>query len=111
MNKFYHRSFIFPGVPNMRDLEPAFSESGDDWIRVSATTWIIWTAKDTNAISYRVMPLLDMYDNFIISEMNPRLTFGRMPPWVWTWINAKSPGSVVVYDVLSPPRPALPKPY
>lgn len=103
--KFYHCSFIFAGVPKMRDLEPAFADAEDDWIRLSPFAWIIWTPKLPNLIHSRVLPLLDAADNFIITEMNPYWTIGKMQPWVWSWINSKAPNAVAIYDLTLPPPP------
>lgn len=103
-SKLYHISFAFPGVPKMRDLEPAFSDAGDDWIRISATVWVVYTAKGSAELYYRVIALLDASDQFLITQMTDFQTAGRLPQWAWDWINAKVANSIFT----SPPR--LPPP-
>lgn len=92
--KLYHVSFIFAGVPKMRDLEPAFADAGDDWIRISSTTWIVWTAKAPGLLFQRIKQLLDVGDSFFISDMDAGYCFGVLQPWIWNWINSKRPGTV-----------------
>ena len=104
MHKLYHISFVFPGVPKMRDLESAFSDFGDDWIRVGATVWVIWTQKSGNEIYFRLLPLLDQHDNFLVTTLEASGTAGRLPAWAWTWMNSKVPNTVAVT------LPALPPP-
>ena len=109
MHKLFHISFIFLGVPKMRDLEVAFTDPEDDWIRLSAFTWLLWSPKPVGIIYNRIKPLLDTQDKFFISEVEIRQTAGFIPPWAWTWINNKLPGSISVEDnplakLIAPPK-------
>lgn len=91
MHRFMHVCFGFPGVPKVLDLEPVFSAmSGSDWLRYSATNWIMWTDKTQAEIYNFVIPRIDVGDFVLISPMNVTEMFGRLPPWVWEWINTKS---------------------
>jgi hypothetical protein len=106
--RLYHISFIFAGVPKLRDLEPAFADTGDDWIRISSTTWIIWTSKTPAEIFNRIKPLLDNGDSFFVSDIDAGYCFGVLQPWIWNWINSKKPGSVVTGEAVTlhlPPPP------
>lgn len=87
-NRFVHVGFSFPGVPKMRDLEPAFDVLGD-WVRYGATNWILWTDKPASEIVQRLVPSLDPQDNLFVAGIQTFDTFGRMPPWVWHWMSAK----------------------
>jgi hypothetical protein len=91
MHRFVLVTFMFPGVPKMRDLEPIFTTVGDDWIRISTTTWVIWTAKTTAEIYQIVNPHIDVQDSVMLVGINTLDSFGRLPPWVWTWLNSKVP--------------------
>jgi|SRR6185312_17536046 len=91
MHRFVLVTFMFPGVPKMRDLEPVFTLVGDDWIRISATTWILWTGRATPEIFQLLNPHIDVQDSIMVVGINPSDSFGRLPPWVWTWLNSKVP--------------------
>lgn len=108
LNKLYHLSFIFAGVPKMRDIEPAFSDEGDDWIRLSPTTWLVWTAKPQATLYHQIKALLDKEDCFMMSDIDAAYCFGVLPQWAWNWMNSKRPGSVIVgkdvANYLPPPK-------
>ena|SRR5262249_32285782 len=113
MYRFVHVGFAFPGALKMRDLEPAFHAMGDDWVRYSATSWIIWTEKPTGTIFLRLRPYLDAEDQVLIVPVNMVEAFGSLSPWIWTWINSKFPRPVVetglsannALQKLLPPKP------
>jgi hypothetical protein len=84
---------MFPGVPKMRDLEPVFNATGDDWIRISATNWLIWTDKPTGQLLGQLLPYLDQQDNVLVAAVSENDFFGRQPTWVWEWLRDK--GTVV----------------
>ncbi|MBB5050147.1 hypothetical protein HNQ36_000095 [Afipia massiliensis] len=107
MNNFYHVSFIFPGVPKMRDLEPAFSDTGDDWIRVSPHLWMVYSDKTVWDLYLKIRPLIDTQDSFFVSNFNTTAAAGLLPEWVWTWINTKSPGAVTTWSLGSEPQKQL----
>jgi hypothetical protein len=96
MFRFVHIGFAFPGVPKMRDLEPAISNVGD-WIRYSALTWIVWTDKPTTEIYGIIRPRLDAHDQILISAINLTDSFGNLSPWIWAWINSKTAEPSVSY--------------
>jgi hypothetical protein len=81
-HKFIHVGFAFPGALKMRDLEPAFHSLGDDWIRYSATNWIVWTDKQAFEIFLIVRPFLDDQDQVLITPMNVHEAFGMLAPWI-----------------------------
>ena len=78
----------------MRDLEPAFHATGDDWIRFSVTSWIIWTAKPSMEIFARIRPHLDAADQMLVTKIDLFDSVGNLTPWIWTWINSKAPGTI-----------------
>jgi hypothetical protein len=112
MHRFVLVSFMFPGVPKIRDLEPAFNIAGDDWIRISGTTWLLWTAKPATEI-YQIMSVyVDSQDNILITRIDQVDSFGRLPPWIWDWLNSKIPAlyktgsdaSNALANLISPPK-------
>jgi len=113
MHRLMHISFHFPGVPKVRDLEPVISAIGDDWIRYSVTSWILWTDKPAIEIYNRIRPHLDKDDQVLIIKMEMGEGFGWLSPWIWTWINSKVPGMVTTGEdldklLLAPPPPTPP---
>ena len=83
MHNFLHVGFAFPGVPRMRDLEPAFYATGDDWIRYSATSWIIWTEKPTHVLLLMLRTYLDPNDQVLIVPIHAGNAAGFLAPWIW----------------------------
>jgi hypothetical protein len=88
MHRFLHIGFAFPGPPKMRDLEPVLSTLGD-WVRYSATSWILWTDKPTTELFLRIKPHLDAADQFLIAKIDPDDSIGWLSPWIWTWMRSK----------------------
>jgi hypothetical protein len=85
---------MFPGAFKIRDLEPAFYSTGDDWIRYSITSWIIWTDKPVSEIYARIRPFLDPGDQILIVKLDMQDSFGTLSPWIWNWINSKAPSII-----------------
>ena len=83
-------SFIFPGVPKIKDLEPAFDYAGD-WIRYSSNAWLIWTDKTTSQVHFIVEPFLDADDKILVAEILTREMSAYLPKWVLDWIASKYP--------------------
>ena len=98
MANLYHISFVFKGVPKVRDLEPAFSDQEDDWVRLSPFTWLLWSPKPAMFVYNRIRPLIDDHDLFFLSKVELGASVGFLPPWVWDWINKKIPGSIRTGD-------------
>jgi|ERR1700728_123094 hypothetical protein len=116
MHRFMHVGFTFAGVPKVLDLEPAFYAIGDDWIRYSATSWIIWTERPATEIFARLRPHIDANDQVWVIKIDLTDSFGSLSPWIWTWINSKIPRAVSTGDaadrllppLLMPPPPPPP---
>ena len=83
-----------------RELEPTFTAIGDDWIRISALCWILWTDKPAAHVFTLLQRLLDQTDQVLISRLDSRNLggsdmFGHLEPWIWNWLNSKSPNVYV----------------
>jgi hypothetical protein len=96
----------------MRDLEPIMGTVGD-WVRYSATSWIVWTDKQPRTIFLMLRPYLDAADQVLIVPIDMTDSFGFLSPWIWTWIKSKLPGQIVhgqpvtnaLADFLNKPKP------
>jgi hypothetical protein len=95
MARFVQVTFLFAGVPKVLDLEPVFSAIGHDWVRLNSMCWILWTDRSSPEIFSWLSPYLDTLDNLIIAPIVYNEIFGRMPPWVWTWMGAKNFGNPI----------------
>jgi hypothetical protein len=109
MYRFIHVGFAFAGVPKIRDLEPAFFALGDDWVRYSALSWIVWTAKPTSELFVRLRPFIDVKDQMLIAPIVVEEAFGTLTPWIWTWMQSKDPHTAIltgraVQTLLQPPQ-------
>jgi hypothetical protein len=87
--KFLHIGFTFAGPPRMKDLEPVFTASGDDWIRYSAASWIVWTEKSATDWYMIVKPHIAPFEYILITGMDMNERMGWQPQSVWDWIDAR----------------------
>ena len=109
MYRFLHIGFAFPGVPKMRDLEPVMGTIGD-WVRYSAVSWIVWTDKPSRDVFLTIRQHLDPQDQVIIVKIEPTDSFGSISPWIWDWINSKTPTPTVRSGMTLEEMLGLPKP-
>lgn len=92
MNNLIHVSFGFPGVPKVLDLEPVFNAiAASDWVRYSQTGWLLWTSKTPIQVYWSIIPYIDGNDTVLVSPADPEQFVGRMPQWIWDWVNSKKP--------------------
>jgi hypothetical protein len=99
MYRFFNVGFYFPGVPKILDLEPAFRATGDDWIRYSALSWIIWTNKTAPQIYEYIRPYIDPQDQVLIAPLDFGQCFGMLSPAIWNWINSKNPPNPIATGI------------
>ena len=107
MYRFMHVGFTFPGVPKVRDLEPVFLAMGDDWIRYSLTSWIMWTEKPAAEIYIKLRSHIDSNDQVLITKLDLTDSCGSVSLWIWTWINNK--GALPIIAVGKPVEDAMQK--
>lgn len=89
MSRFIHIGFAFPGAAKTKVLEPVVSQAGD-WIRYSASAWIVWTDKNPDQIYNLLAPHLTTHEQVLIAYLDlPSGYQGWMPKWVWDWISGK----------------------
>lgn len=111
MYRFVHVGFYFPKVPKVQILEPVFAATGDDWIRYSANSWIIWTEKTPSDLYNHIRPHLHVEDQVLIVRLDLSEGFGWLSPWIWTWINSKVPGTILTGQPAQSPLPIPPPPW
>jgi hypothetical protein len=117
MHRLVHIGFGFPGVPRIRDLEPAIGSIGD-WVRYSALSWLVWTDKPMTQIYLILRASIDADDHFFAAEINTADAAGYLPPWIWSWIKSKglnvvdgAPVQNALAQLISPPRPPSTLPF
>jgi hypothetical protein len=106
-HKFLHIGFTFAGPPRMKDLEPAFAASGDDWIRYSAASWIVWTEKSAADWYIIVKPYIAAYEYILIVGLDMADRFGWQPKYIWDWIDSKRglPRNYLLEALQNMPKP------
>ena len=95
MHRFVHAAFYFEDRIKVRELEQVFTAISDDWIRFSALSWILWTDRPAPHIYTLLTPYLEADDQLLISALSKTDLFGFIAPWIWDWMNSKSPGLIV----------------
>ena len=117
MARFFHVGFSFPNHPKVKELEAAFSASGD-WLRYSTHCWVVWTNRSAQDVFTTVKPYLSEGDQFLIAEINMNERNGWLPAWMWKWMNERQQFQVGALSGLSglgsalnPPSPLGLAPY
>jgi hypothetical protein len=88
MHRFVHVGLVFPGVPKVRDLEPAFGMVGD-WVRYAYNCWILWTDRPIPEIYAALRQRLDHDDQILIVPIDLSHSMGYLSPWIWQWMRSK----------------------
>jgi hypothetical protein len=110
MNKFLHITVAFAEVPKIKELEPAITTVCDDWLRYSATTWIIWTGRSANDIAMHLRAYLAPNDQFYIVKIDLSEQQGWLPKWIWDWLNKNRQPSLPGLGQIPPQNPFYPPP-
>jgi hypothetical protein len=88
MPRFIHIGFNFNGPILTTALEPAMMQLGD-WIRYSASCWIVWTNYQPHVIADHIKNYVGPNDHYLVVALDMTAHQGWMPKWVWDWINDK----------------------
>ena len=105
MPRFIHIGFNFQGPVLTTVLEPAMSGLGD-WIRYSASSWIVWTDYQPQVIADYIRGHIGLNDQYLIVALDMSAHQGWMPKWVWDWINGKVRSqSLAGLGAFNPPAP------
>lgn len=94
-HRFVQVSFMFADRLKLQELEPVFTAIGDDWVRISALSWVLWTNKPAAHIFTLLRPYMSPQDQVLISALSNNDLFGFMSPWIWAWFNSKVPNWTV----------------
>lgn len=87
--KFLHIGFAFSGPPRVVDLEPIFNGSDDDWIRYSATSWIVWTQRSANDWYLVVQPHIGPQEQVLVVGLDMNERSGWLTKSIWDWIDIR----------------------
>lgn len=91
--------------PDFDRVKARLNELGRDWIQYSGVSFILWTNKSTITVSEMLSELIEPIDFLLVLPINPlELPAGRLPSWVWEWINR--PRNISTGDVHTPLSPA-----
>lgn len=96
-NRIVQVTFYFAEKLKVEELEPVFTAIGDDWVRFSALSWLLWTAKPSPHIYTLIKPHLAENDQILIAPLRKSDFFGYLSPWVWGWIHQKLPDKPLVF--------------
>jgi hypothetical protein len=96
MHRFLHVAFYFGERIKTNELEGVFTAIGDDWIRYSGLSWILWTDRPAPHVYALLSPHLGAEDQVLISALSftQNDMYGSIAPWIWGWINSKSAGLI-----------------
>lgn len=92
MARLVHVGFHPIKEAKTKELEPWFANLGD-WIRYSATGWIVWTNYTPQQISSYLRQAINPEDQLLAIYLDASAYDGWMPPWVWNWIASKQQNS------------------
>jgi len=106
MYRLLHVAINTATVPLDRHvIENRLSDLARDWLYYNSTNFILWTNKSTVTVSEMITDHLGTYDQLLVIAINTaEPPTGRMPSWIWEWINR--PRNVWTGDVLTPALPA-----
>jgi hypothetical protein len=108
--RFLHVSFTaYPEMP-LDKLEKVFSKAAD-WARYASNCWIIYTALDADTWRDRVHAISEFENGYVfVIEMDPTLSTGYLPQWMWDWLSKDRSASSESVNLLAPPHTLPPKP-
>ena len=87
-NKLYHVGIRWSSDSNSDALEKLL-DTLDDWYRLNAWNYYIWTDKSSLQIHQLIDPVLGEKDYDLIFEINSRNRNGAVPQATWDWLNKK----------------------
>lgn len=109
MHRLVLVNFAFAAEIQVLQLEPVFTAIGDDWIRISPASWILWTNKPAGHIYILLRPHLSRDDEILISTLEGEY-FASFSPWIWDWIASKGANQRLVIGPQAVQIAGLPAP-
>jgi hypothetical protein len=91
MSNYFHISLTTPlRTPPTKQLEPIIGVYGDDWVRYSANSWIIYSKHTATSIFKAIKPYLQPGEQALVIQLaSPAQAEGLLPQWIWNWIHKK----------------------
>jgi hypothetical protein len=110
--RFLHVGFVF-SVPldlnRTLQIDNVMRTFGDDWVRYSATNWIVWTDKSADEIFQRIKPYIFGQEQVLVAAIDMNDRSGWLTPVLWQWMDAKprEPNKTLasILNALYPPPP------
>ena len=85
--RFVHLGVNFGNIPWTQFVDGQMPRVAVDWIRYSATDWIMWTDKPLYQLTHELRSLVSAHDQFVLFEFAAHAKDGWHQQWVWDWLN------------------------
>ena len=89
MKYYYHLSVAFYLSNNSQAVDNALNDPNGNWLRYNNNSWIIYTDKTPLQLTAIVNNVLLPNDQYLIVKLERGVGVGRLPQWVWNWINTQ----------------------
>jgi hypothetical protein len=106
--RFVHCGLVFaiPAEQRYAAIDPVFDATGDDWVRYSYSSWLIWTEKSADHLFSLLQPFLYPAEQALVVGVDMTFRSGRMHPAIWEWMDLKLRGQgKSLWELLPPPAP------
>jgi hypothetical protein len=88
--RFLIVAFTWRGPAKVDEITPLFDKALD-WLKLGASTWILWTNTDPSEWFTYIQPFLGENDTVFVGELDLSTTFAKYAGWqkkfVWGWID------------------------
>jgi hypothetical protein len=95
---FVHLGMMFPNVPRTFYFDQILTSLHEDWLRYSATSWLLHTEKTPDDLALVLQPHLQQDEQMLIVVVDMGQRNGWLAQWIWAWIISRH----------NPTSPALP---
>lgn len=104
--RFLHISITPINTPlNRAAIEARLNDLGRDWLCYNTLSFVLWTNKSTVTVAEMIEGHLQPEDQFLVFNFaTNELPTGRLPSWIWDWINR--PRNQWTGDILTSALPA-----
>lgn len=85
--RYWHIGFTWTGPAKLQELRPIF-DLAEDWLAYGGNNWLIYTNEGIEKWYGWLGAVLGPEDGVLIIEVKePLFGVGRMPQFVWNWVN------------------------
>lgn len=82
----YFITVRWEGTPAHPPLIDAVLGLAGDWVRFTADSWILKSIQSTHEVQELLRKHLTATDSFLVLSINPPLSGGLAPMWLWNWM-------------------------